>query len=182
MNEAEHTTYKKEQNHLQKQITDREEKRKNLLNMRLNNEIDKDEYLQLKEKLDFELLQYQLLQKQGKAKIEGWITEAEKEIDLISGIVQKFNNGSISDKKDILSKTGSNCLLLDGKLTVHAHARHLVLKKIEALPKAKIEPQKNRSTSDLKGLSNRDSKLWLATFLEVRTIFSNLVMPQSLVV
>ena len=89
-----------------------------LFEMRLNNEIDKDEYLQRKNKLVDEQQKYEQLVADTHHRTRTWLDNAEKFFSFAETAKERFENGSLIVKREILACLGSNLFLMGRKLNV----------------------------------------------------------------
>ena len=89
-----------------------------LFEMRLNNEIDKEEYLQRKNKLIEEQLKYEQLVADTHHRTRTWLDDAEKFFSFAETAKERFENGNLIVKREILACLGSNLSLMDRKLYI----------------------------------------------------------------
>ncbi len=89
-----------------------------LFNMRLNGEISSDEYIRKKDRLLKEKRKYEELISDTQNRIETWLTRAEDLFSFAQRAHNMFKNGTLEDKRYILSCLGSNLILKDKKLKV----------------------------------------------------------------
>ena len=94
-----------------------------LLNMRLNGELTLEEYTDKKEALLKEKGKYKELLNDISHRQETWLDRAEKLFSFAETAKEKFENGALEDKREILSGLGSNLLLTDRKLDVSVDNR-----------------------------------------------------------
>ncbi len=86
--------------------------------MRLNGEITPEEFKAQNEKLLREKNKYEELLNDVTKSQETWLSRAEKLFIFAETAKKRFENGSIEDKREILSALGSNLLLTNRKLNV----------------------------------------------------------------
>ncbi|MBU1955646.1 MAG: recombinase family protein [Candidatus Margulisbacteria bacterium] len=118
-----------------------------IFEMRMNNEIEPDEYKKKKEKLLKEKQRLEELLVDSNQRTEAWLEKAEQVFSFAETARESFTNGSLETKKKILFYLGSNLLLKDRKL-------HVTLKKpLDIFPAfapevqllhRRLEPMKNR--------------------------------------
>ena len=108
-------TYQKNLNSCTKEIYE-------LLNLKLKSLITDEEYIIKKKELEEEKFKYNNLLKNNDSRNNEWITNIEKLFNFAETAKDRFEKGTLSDKKEILYLTGSNLSLKDGKL-------HISLKK-----------------------------------------------------
>jgi len=89
-----------------------------LFNMRLNGEITPEEFKVKNDKLIEEKRKYEELLKDTSHRQETWLDRAEKLFEFAKAARQRFENGTLDDKREILSTLGSNLLLTQRTLKV----------------------------------------------------------------
>ena len=89
-----------------------------LFNMRLNGEITPEEFKVRNDKLIEEKHKYEELLKDTSHRQETWLDRAEKLFDFAKTARERFENGTLDDKREILSTLGSNLLLSQRTLKV----------------------------------------------------------------
>ena len=89
-----------------------------LFEMRLNNEIEKEEYLQRKNKLVEEQSKYEQLIADTHHRTRSWLDDAEKFFSFAETAKERFENGNLIAKREILACLGSNLTLIDRKLNI----------------------------------------------------------------
>jgi len=89
-----------------------------LIEMRINNEITQEEFLDNKSTLLKEKNRLQELLNDSDKRIDMWIEKAESVFDFAHNAKRKFENGTLEEKRVILSALGSNLLLKDKKLSI----------------------------------------------------------------
>lgn len=85
-----------------------------LFNMRLNEEISPEEYAKKKDDLLQEKQKYEELIGDTQARVETWLDRADKAFMFAQTAQERFNTGTLDDKRYVLSCLGSN-LVLSGK-------------------------------------------------------------------
>lgn len=93
-----------------------------------------------------------------------WVNSAEKAVNFLRNIHERFNEGSIEEKKIILSTTGSNLMIKDKILSIQANAEYIPLQK--GIQKTKVlikrfKPQKGRLNTAKKTFQNEMNLVWL---------------------
>ncbi len=89
-----------------------------LFNMRLNGEITPEEFKAQNEKLLKEKNKYEELLKDTSHRQETWLDRAERLFSFAETAKERFENGTLDDKREILSTLGSNLLLTGRELKV----------------------------------------------------------------
>jgi hypothetical protein len=89
-----------------------------LFNMRLNNEIAPEEFKARNERLLEEKYKYEGLLKDTSHRQETWLDRAEKLFSFAETAKQRFENGTLEDKREILAALGSNLLLINREIKV----------------------------------------------------------------
>lgn len=88
----------------------------NLFNMRVSEEISASEYSEKKENLLKEKKKYEQLMSDAHQRIETWLERAEETFTFAQTARNRFQKGTLEDKRQILSCLGSNLTLKDRKL------------------------------------------------------------------
>ncbi len=89
-----------------------------LLEMRMNEEITPEEFAEKKTGLNREKSRLLALVNESDSNADDWLEKAEKLFDFAASARQKFINGSLDDKKEILAALGSNLTLKDQILSI----------------------------------------------------------------
>ena len=89
-----------------------------LLEMRINEEITPEEFAEKKTELNREKARLLALINENDNNTDDWLEKAEKLFDFATSARQKFINGSLNDKKEILAALGSNLILKDQILSI----------------------------------------------------------------
>ncbi|MGR3174600.1 MAG: recombinase family protein [Candidatus Scalindua sp.] len=89
-----------------------------LFQMRIDGEIDKKEYLQRKEKLVEEQQKFEQLIADTHHRARSWLDDAEKFFSFAETAKERFKNGTLIVKREILACLGSNLTLMDRKLNI----------------------------------------------------------------
>ena len=143
-----------------------------LLEMRMGEEISEEEYrnkkseflkkrTQLKENLENEC------QRQDK-----WLKLAERAFNFARYARFWFAEGDLQQKREILATLGSNLILKDKKLTLHAAKPFFILQKgLASIPEAKagFEPNKNRMNKGKTGSLDPINPRWQGVVDSTRT-------------
>ena len=106
-----------------------------LLDMRIGNEIPAEDYTAKKDSLMKEKRKYEELVSDTQAGSETWIKRAEDTFSFAVTAQERFKNGSLQDKRQILSCLGLNLLLKDKKLQISVEKCFALIQ--EAVPKIK---------------------------------------------
>lgn len=93
----------------------------NLTRMRYRELIDDKTFINEKEILQANLKKLKRELRQIEERAESWLELTEKVFHLASYAREHFMNGTIEQKKDVLTGLGSNFLLKDKKLTIQVH-------------------------------------------------------------
>ena len=103
-----------------------------------------------------------------------WIDMTERTFRFCQVAGEKFENGTLKEKRSILGCIGSKIILKDGELSIEAKK---VFKALEEPPSKKsdenrrFEPLKKRTTKADSGTFSTDNLAWLARLEDVRTFF-----------
>lgn len=89
-----------------------------LLEMRMNEEITPEEFSEKKTSLNREKARLLALVNESDSNADDWLEKAERLFDFAACALQKFINGSLEDKKEILAALGSNLTLKDQILSI----------------------------------------------------------------
>lgn len=142
------------------------------IDMRANEEITEEEFLGKRSKLMKEKARLQELLNDIDGRINNWIKNAEKIFDFAETAKGRFENGTLEEKRAILSDLGSNLLLKDKKLSITIEKPLSLIEEAAKEVKtihARFEPQetlKNKRT--LAAIYSRSPKL-LRRLDDVRT-------------
>lgn len=94
-----------------------------LLNLRLSNDINQEEYTTKKEALLSEKAKYNELLRDVQGRQSTWLRRAEDTFSFAETAQERFQNGSLDVKRQILSCLGSNLILKDRKLQISVEKR-----------------------------------------------------------
>jgi len=89
-----------------------------LFQMRIDGEIDAEEYLQRKQKFVEEQQKYELLIADTHHRTRSWLDDAEKFFSFAETAKERFEDGNLIEKREILACLGSNLTLVDRKLNI----------------------------------------------------------------
>ncbi len=159
---------------IEKALVDCQRKLENLNQMRLKELIDDEEYLNEKKKLMGERCSLGERLKNGYGNGNQALELTEKTIIFANQAKDRFQNGSLEDKRSILQGLGSNLFLKDQKLILQAEKPFIILEEglkrvntetypLEPVKSGSVEPQSELSFSQIQSL-------W-ATVEDVRTFF-----------
>lgn len=134
----------------------------NLLALRLNNEINADEFKQSKERLLAEQKRLEELMGDTNYRVETWLNRAEKVLEFAETAKRKFETGDLETKKDILSCLGSTLILTNRTLSVLLNPPLELIKavapEVQSLPED-LEPlQVAANERVLGGLASQNEK------------------------
>ncbi len=90
----------------------------NLLNMRLNNEINAEEFKQRKAELAIEKERFEELIEDANHRADTWLDRAEKVLEFAETAKKRFETGDLEAKRDILSSLGSSLILKNRTLSL----------------------------------------------------------------
>lgn len=124
---------------------DIDQKLSELLEMRLNGEIDSDMFR--KKKNEFEI-QKRSIKEEGENTRET-TKRLHENIEHLIDLKKRYENAPLKEKKHILKKLSSNPRLKDEKLDIKAKKLYVTLNSLRKHKNSNIEPLKNRSESGL---------------------------------
>ena len=113
----------------QKEYTDCVKRLDNLIDMRANEEIEAEDFNRRKNVLVKEKRRLKELFDDSDKRIDNWIVEAEQLFAFAQIAKFKFNEGTLEDKKAVLSALGSNLLLKERKLFISLKNELILIKK-----------------------------------------------------
>ena len=90
-----------------------------LIDMRASKEISREELMEKKPKLEKEKKRLKKLLDDVDDRATKWHKKADELFDFARDAVDKFNNGGLEGKREVLSRLGSNLILKDKKLTTN---------------------------------------------------------------
>ncbi|MCP4481331.1 MAG: hypothetical protein GY817_00685 [bacterium] len=134
-----------------------------LFNMRLNEEIEAEEYSYQKNKLKEEKSKYEELLNDTNNRVFTWIDEAEKLLEFAEKAKERFENGDLKTKGKILSLLGSNLLLKNKVLSIKLNPVFEMLKKVAPEVRdlhLRLEPQKSIDNKGYVDSLNTEYKNW----------------------
>lgn len=105
---------------LQKTYEQLQNKIDRLVEMRLNDQISSEQYDAKKSELNIEKISLGEQMAGYEHRVSRWVELTENTFDFITQAPERFNNGSIEDKRLILATVGANLSFLDGKLQIEA--------------------------------------------------------------
>lgn len=138
----------------QKEYNDCVQKLDNLIDMRANEEIEAEDFNRRKNALTKEKGRLKELLDDSDRRIDNWLVEAEQLFTFAQIAKFKFNNGTLEDKKAVLSALGSNLLLKERELLVSLK-NELVL-----IEKASEKEKEVRNRLEPLNLPLDKAKLW----------------------
>lgn len=131
---------------IQKQYNASVQKLDRLIDMRANNEIDEEQFANKKSDAMKEKTHFQELLNDTDNRINKWIEDMEKAFIFAQSANEKFKNGTLEEKRSILSALGSNLSLKDQKFAVSIQKPLMMIKSVAPEVKAiskRLEPLKN---------------------------------------
>ena len=123
----------------------------NLIDMMSAEEITKKEFLRKKSELNQEKIQLEELLTDTGDRINKQLEKAEEAFCFAEKAKDRFENGEVEDKKEILTVLGSNLILKDQKLSIVIQKPLFLIEKVAKQVKAinqRLEPLKNRITNN----------------------------------
>jgi site-specific DNA recombinase len=118
----------------------------NLIDMRADGELTKQEFEERKNKVTQEKERMNKLMKDTDERVSDWIEKAEKYFSFAENVTERFNTGSMEVRKGILSALGSNLYLKDGELKVELEKTWNIMEEMSCEVKKineMFEPQKD---------------------------------------
>ncbi|MGG8497913.1 recombinase family protein [Tenacibaculum sp. TC6] len=135
-----------------------------LLDLRLNNEIDKETFRIKNEELEKELEAIEVSQRN-----DGVITRIRQELTFLEGLQKRFIDYLPKERKILLNKISSNHAIMDKEVSMQAKKVYLSLVSMRKHKKLGFEPPKSQSVKGLKGGQKECYYAWLAILNEYRT-------------
>src|SRR5680860_1109378 len=117
-----------------------------LIEMRANNEIDVEEFSAMKKELNKEKSDLEDLIKDPKNETAERISKLKKDFSIAEDAQRKFSKATDYEKKETLSKLGSNLSLKDNNLFVKEEILHLMIRDVKPtvdVISARFEPPKS---------------------------------------
>jgi len=144
---------------LQKNYKRSQKRLDQLFEMRLDREISPEEYEPKKKA--FEVDRDELLQQINNLKenSDEYLNDAEKE--LVCGIMERFRNGTLKERKYIFAEIGSNFILKDSELSLEVHNPYIEFKNLRSHAPARLEPPKTLCEKGLMVDLKRSHPIWL---------------------
>jgi DNA invertase Pin-like site-specific DNA recombinase len=146
-----------------------------LLKMRLNGELESDEYLVEKQKLQIEKKKHErLISRMSKAQDEV-MDRVDVALQYVDGLVYRFKNGDPLEKREILSTIGLSFVLMDSKLAIQANELFLPIQINASIIQKEIislEPSKGLDEAN-NGASNSICRIWLSLLNDLRTVINS---------
>ena len=102
-----------------------------LLDMRLSDEIGVDEYAAKKDELLKEKRKYEELLSDTQERAETWLQRAEETFIFAETARERFQNGTLETKREILSCLGSNLILKDRRLGISVDKRFALFQEVQ---------------------------------------------------
>ncbi|MCP4255634.1 MAG: recombinase family protein [Candidatus Scalindua sp.] len=147
----------------QRKIANCKKRLNSLFEMRLNNEIDKDEYLQKKNKFVEEQLKYEQLIADTHHRTRSWLDDAENFFTFAETAKERFQKGNLIEKREILACLGSNLTLMDRKLNIELQPPLHVFAKYAPklrLITNRLEPNQIMTGQEVNAPLHAQSELW----------------------
>ncbi|HDJ30411.1 MAG TPA: hypothetical protein ENF31_00370 [bacterium] len=115
----------------------------NLIDLRASGEITEEEFLRNKPKLIKEKIRLEELLNDTGDRVNKWLEVAEKTFAFVEKAKERFKNGTLEEKREILAALGSNLILKDKKLSISIQKPLLLLEGVAKEVKAihrRLEP------------------------------------------
>lgn len=141
-------------------------KLKRLTDLRLEGELDKDEYMERKRELYTELEHLENTSN-GKSNVD---YSFKDDIAFLVGLRKFFEKGDSKTKDLVVRKIVSNPFILDGKLHLEAQKPYLYIPELKRLHKQGIEPSETRSHKGIKPPCSRCYSIWWSIINPDRTL------------
>lgn len=154
-----------------------------LLDIRMAEEITEEEYRSKKSDLIKEREKYRESLKDIDQRQDKWLSVSERFFNFAHYARFRFAEGDLKQKREILATFGSNLILKDRKLSIHAPKPFFILKNsLSSIPEAKpgFEPKKNRMNKGQKGGCAPVNPRWLGVVDAVRTFLLRKVLGHVL--
>lgn len=161
LNESRYQKKKQENDIFQRRYASAEKKVYNLIQMRANDEISQDEFTAMKESAIEEREQAKLNLSIAEGHDDNWIERLSEDVNFVVGITNRFNAGTVKEKKRIFSKLGSNFVLKDGNLSLEVQMPYSTFSELQEIAPLTVEPTQSGSMTEyIEGL-NLTSSTWL---------------------
>ena len=144
---------------------------KGYMDMRADGELSKEEFLEKKTAIEGDLKTWKKQLKDAEARRDQWLEKAEKELDFVVGITERFNEGSVRKKRYIFSELGSNFVLKDKELAVEGHPHYVLFKELENYADLSLEPEQIRLKTGKNPMDFVRDSVWSSKLEEIRTYF-----------
>ena len=151
-----------------------------LIDLLLEDAIEKDDYQRRKDVLRSEITRLEREREMIMNKRDDWIDLTEKVFDFATNAREHFQRGDRETKKSILMALGSNFLIREGKLTFDIHPWFIPVRKYlaeSAIVITTFEPTKKGSVERTTKPSEDENTIWLQTLNEVRTTLAIYMLP-----
>ncbi|MEA1937456.1 MAG: hypothetical protein U9N04_05135 [Patescibacteria group bacterium] len=148
-----------------------------LIVMRANNEIDREEFSNMKAELNKEKLNLEDQLKNPKNETAERISKLKKDFSIAEDAQRKFTKASPFGKKVTLSKLGSNLSLKDNNLSIQKKILLLLVKKVKPVAdniSGRFEPPKTRINKRTLGVNYSQSPILLRWLYEVRNYLDDI--------
>ena len=141
-----------------------------LLDLLTDNIITPDDYAKKSAQLKERLINLQEEQAETALRSRNWYEIVGTTLTQLTSATKKFNNGTLEDKKQVLSALGSNPILTDGRLSLEEYFWLQPIKKerkalIDELEKVRTAPQQMKNASEEAVYTH-----WCTTLYRVRTL------------
>lgn len=136
-----------------------------LVDMRMRDLLDDDEYAQQRSRIKSEMLRADDSMRNTEQRAEDWLELTEKAFDFATYARARFARGTLMDKRDILRTLGQNLTLTDGKLEITPNEWLVCL--AEAYPEQeaayrRARTNKKASAKELEEAFSSVNKSWRA--------------------
>ena len=142
-------------NRLQSKFTSLRERSDNLLVMRADSEISKEQFVKLNKETEQELHELEQEQKRLHNRMKDWVSTADMYLTFADRVCARFNTASNEEKREMLETLGSTLELRDKKLYITVPNELLGLKKIYCKLGADLGKFDTEKALDIQGLSEQ---------------------------
>ena len=155
-----------------------------LLNMKIRGLLNDSEYLKKKKELEEKRHKLKELLEDTDGCFNKILTYSEKAFDFAYTAKKRFENGTLEDKRNILSYTGSNLILKNKILHINPQKPlFLIQKTLRSQPahKTKFEPLNISLDKTKNRIKDPEFSMWLPLVKEVRTFYKIFCYDRDLV-
>jgi len=156
---------------LSKGLSSCTKKMDNLIKLKISDLITDEEFTTQKKELTQDKSNYLSKLSDLNERQDNWVDTTEKAVNFLRSVKIRFNDGSIEEKKIILSTLGSNMELKDGKLSLEANGVYKSFQRGIDLTKqliTRLEPQKGRLKTSKTLSQEAMHSIWLLLLDDMR--------------